>query len=111
MVMNLNVALEMDDGGWALPGGWAEIGLSLKENVEKEVAEESGYAVHADRLIAVLDTNFWLATHVTCITVGYSAGMLAALLGSVYAPTASLTTRWWLWFSPPAWWQHSTLLA
>ena len=35
-------------------------------------------------LVAVLDTNFWLATHVTCITIGYSAGMLAALLGSVY---------------------------
>ncbi len=35
-------------------------------------------------LVAVLDTNFWLATHVTAITVGYSAGMLAALLGSFY---------------------------
>jgi ABC-type transport system involved in cytochrome c biogenesis permease subunit len=35
-------------------------------------------------LVAVLDTNFWLATHVTCITIGYSAGMLAALLASVY---------------------------
>jgi ABC-type transport system involved in cytochrome c biogenesis permease subunit len=35
-------------------------------------------------LVAVLDTNFWLATHVTAITTGYSAGMLAALLGSVY---------------------------
>jgi cytochrome c biogenesis factor len=32
----------------------------------------------------VLDTNFWLATHVTAITIGYSAGMLAALLASVY---------------------------
>jgi ABC-type transport system involved in cytochrome c biogenesis permease subunit len=35
-------------------------------------------------LVAVLDTNFWLATHVTAITIGYSAGMLAALLASVY---------------------------
>jgi ABC-type transport system involved in cytochrome c biogenesis permease subunit len=35
-------------------------------------------------LVAVLDTNFWLSTHVTAITVGYSAGLLAALLGSVY---------------------------
>lgn len=34
-------------------------------------------------LVAVLDTNFWLATHVTAITIGYSAGMLAALLGSL----------------------------
>ena len=36
------------------------------------------------QLVAVLDTNFWLATHVTAITIGYSAGMLAALIGSVY---------------------------
>ena len=35
-------------------------------------------------LIAVLDTNFWLATHVTAITVGYSAGVLAALLANFY---------------------------
>ncbi|MBL8856977.1 MAG: cytochrome c biogenesis protein CcsA [Planctomycetes bacterium] len=35
-------------------------------------------------LVAVLDTNFWLATHVTAITIGYSAGMLAAGLASFY---------------------------
>ncbi len=35
-------------------------------------------------LVAVLDTNFWLATHVTAITIGYSAGMLAAALASFY---------------------------
>jgi ABC-type transport system involved in cytochrome c biogenesis permease subunit len=35
-------------------------------------------------LEAVLDTNFWLATHVTTVTFGYSAGLLAALLGQVY---------------------------
>jgi ABC-type transport system involved in cytochrome c biogenesis permease subunit len=35
-------------------------------------------------LEAVLDTNFWLSTHVTCITFGYSAGLLAALVGMVY---------------------------
>jgi ABC-type transport system involved in cytochrome c biogenesis permease subunit len=36
-------------------------------------------------LVAVLDTNFWLATHVTAITIGYAAGLYAALLGSLYA--------------------------
>lgn len=32
-------------------------------------------------LLAVLNTNFWLATHVTTVTMGYSAGILAAGLG------------------------------
>jgi ABC-type transport system involved in cytochrome c biogenesis permease subunit len=33
---------------------------------------------------AVLDTNFWLATHVTCITIGYSATFLAGFLAIIY---------------------------
>jgi ABC-type transport system involved in cytochrome c biogenesis permease subunit len=36
-------------------------------------------------LVAVLDTNFWLATHVTTVTLGYSAGLLACAIGHVYA--------------------------
>jgi ABC-type transport system involved in cytochrome c biogenesis permease subunit len=33
---------------------------------------------------AVLDTQFWLATHVVCITLGYSTTYLAGLLGILY---------------------------
>lgn len=39
---------------------------------------------HMDPLVAVLDSNFWLATHVTTITLGYSAGFLAAFLSCGY---------------------------
>jgi ABC-type transport system involved in cytochrome c biogenesis permease subunit len=35
-------------------------------------------------VVAVLDTNFWLATHVTCITFGYSATFFAGFLGIGY---------------------------
>ena len=35
-------------------------------------------------LQAVLDTNFWLATHVIVITLGYSAMYLAGLLGILF---------------------------
>jgi len=35
-------------------------------------------------LQAVLRSNFWLATHVTVITLGYSAGLLTAALSHVY---------------------------
>ncbi|RMG17444.1 MAG: hypothetical protein D6731_04080, partial [Planctomycetota bacterium] len=35
-------------------------------------------------LVAVLDTNFWLATHVTCITLGYMGALVGALFGHVY---------------------------
>jgi len=33
---------------------------------------------------AVLDTNFWLATHVTTVTLGYSATYVAGLIGLIY---------------------------
>ncbi|MGE3727843.1 MAG: cytochrome c biogenesis protein [Candidatus Sericytochromatia bacterium] len=32
---------------------------------------------------AVLDTNFWLATHVTTVTMGYSASFLAGFMGMI----------------------------
>lgn len=35
-------------------------------------------------LVAVLDTQFWLATHVVCITFGYSATYVAGLIGLLY---------------------------
>jgi ABC-type transport system involved in cytochrome c biogenesis permease subunit len=35
-------------------------------------------------LVAVLDTNFWLASHVTTVALGYSATYIAGLLGIVY---------------------------
>ncbi len=37
-----------------------------------------------DPLVAVLDSNFWLATHVTTINIGYAAGLVAALLANVW---------------------------
>ncbi len=41
-------------------------------------------------LQAVLDTQFWLATHVVCITLGYSTTLLAGFLGIVYVVMAHL---------------------
>jgi ABC-type transport system involved in cytochrome c biogenesis permease subunit len=42
-------------------------------------------------LVAVLDTQFWLATHVTCVTTGYSATLFAGLLGIMYVVRGVLT--------------------
>lgn len=35
-------------------------------------------------LVAVLDTNFWLSTHVVCITTGYACCLLGAVMAHVY---------------------------
>ena len=48
---------EPDDGLWSLPGGWADVGESPKEAVEREVFEEAGYTTHAVKLLALYDRN------------------------------------------------------
>src|SRR5918911_4657285 len=48
---------EPDDGGWSLPGGWADVGESPAEAAVREVFEESGYRVRPVRLISALDRD------------------------------------------------------
>jgi ADP-ribose pyrophosphatase YjhB (NUDIX family) len=46
---------EISDGGWTLPGGWADVNQSAAECVVREVAEESGFQARALKLAAVYD--------------------------------------------------------
>lgn len=82
--------------------GWGCVGLALL--VERIIGMGVGNAVGAitggfsliianflasggdtlEMMQAVLDTNFWLATHVTCITLGYTASFVAGFLGVGY---------------------------
>jgi ADP-ribose pyrophosphatase YjhB (NUDIX family) len=48
---------EREDGGWTLPGGWADVGESPSAMVVREVKEESGYDVAPRKLAAVFDRN------------------------------------------------------
>lgn len=42
---------------WALPGGFGEVGYSPKENIRKEIQEETGFFAEVGSLLAVFDTN------------------------------------------------------
>ena len=46
---------EVSDGGWTLPGGWADVNQSASECVEREIREESGFEARAVKLAAVYD--------------------------------------------------------
>ncbi len=46
---------EKSDGGWTLPGGWADPNETPAESVEREVFEESGFEVKASQVLAVFD--------------------------------------------------------
>lgn len=48
---------ERADGNWAMPGGWADLGDSPRSVAEREVWEESGFRVKAEKVVAVIDAN------------------------------------------------------
>jgi ADP-ribose pyrophosphatase YjhB (NUDIX family) len=45
------------DGGWTLPGGWADVGDVPSQAAEREAWEEAGLRVKARRVIGVYDAN------------------------------------------------------
>lgn len=48
---------ESIDKCWTLPGGWADVCETPSGNVQREVFEEAGLEVTADRLLAVYDRS------------------------------------------------------
>lgn len=73
---------ETSDNKWSLPGGWAEIGYSPKEVAIKEVAEETGLEVTADRLLAVLDKKHH--AHPVELTYVYKYFILCSVKGGAF---------------------------
>jgi len=48
---------ERMDGGWTMPGGWADVGDVPSQAAEREVWEEAGFRVKASKVIGVYDAN------------------------------------------------------
>lgn len=46
---------EASDGGWTLPGGWADVNQTPAESVVREIREESGFESRSIKLAAALD--------------------------------------------------------
>lgn len=49
---------EVGETSWTLPGGWADVGETPSQAVEKEVREEAGVTVRATRVLGVYDRDF-----------------------------------------------------
>jgi ADP-ribose pyrophosphatase YjhB (NUDIX family) len=72
------------DGLWSIPGGWADIGLSPAEIAVKEIQEEAGLEVKADRLLAVLDKHKHL--HPPDIYHAYKIFIRCTEIGGILKP-------------------------
>ncbi len=72
-VNNKILLVHENNATWSLPGGWCDVDQSIASNIEKEVKEESGLVVKAERLIAIHD---WHKHNV----VNYAYGVLKAFV-------------------------------
>jgi ADP-ribose pyrophosphatase YjhB (NUDIX family) len=48
---------ERMDGGWTMPGGWADVGDVPSLAAEREVWEEAGFHVKAVKVVGIYDAN------------------------------------------------------
>ena len=55
------------------------LGVLLANGYELSTKEDT-----MPRLVAVLDTNFWLLIHVICISIGYMASLLTGAIAHIY---------------------------
>ena len=85
---------EAIDGLWTLPGGWADIGDSPSEAVEREIREESGYEAKAIKLLALEDRK---RRHPPSVNEVYKAAFLCELRGG--AAKTSMETTAVAWFA------------
>lgn len=70
---------ELDDGGWTLPGGWADAGEPPSVAAARETREESGYHVRITKLAALYDRD--LQGHPPHAFHSYKLFFLGELLG------------------------------
>ena len=78
-----------NNGKWSLPGGWCDVNISVGENTVKEVKEEAGLDVTADRIIAVQDRekhNLPVYAHKIC-----KIFVLCTVLGGCFQPNSETT--------------------
>ena len=48
---------ERADGGWTMPGGWADVGDVPSQAAEREVWEEAGFRVKVRKVVGIYDAN------------------------------------------------------
>ena len=80
---------ERIDGLWTLPGGWADVGDSPSEAVEREIREESGFEAKVSKLVALYDRN--KQGHPPMPFHAYKAFFLCDLLGGSAAVSHETT--------------------
>ena len=78
---------EKIDGGWTLPGGWADLNEPPSSATEREIREESGYESKAVRLLALYDRTDARHQHPPHLYYIFKAYFLCELTGGEASET------------------------
>jgi ADP-ribose pyrophosphatase YjhB (NUDIX family) len=84
-----------DNGLWAMPGGWADVGETPAEMTAREVLEETGLVVRVERLVGVYDSRRRQFRHPHHI---YHLVLLCTHVAGT--PTITPEIRALAWYSP-----------
>ena len=79
---------ERSDGGWTLPGGWADIGDSPAIAVVREVEEEAGFQTTATKLLALYDRSHPRHSHPPHLYHIYKLFFRCEILGGLAKPSS-----------------------
>lgn len=82
---------EKADGKWSLPGGWADVGFTPKEIAVKEVKEETGLDVVAERLLAVSDKK--CHPHPPAMHYAYKIFILCKIIGGNFTTAFDISDK------------------
>jgi ADP-ribose pyrophosphatase YjhB (NUDIX family) len=90
-----------DNGHWGLPGGYVNLGESVRTAVEREVREETGWAIEAGRLVGVYSDparqviDYGGGRRVQAVNLCFEARALAP--GEPGTPHETLATGFFAW--------------
>ena len=84
---------ETADGRWTLPGGWIDLGESPAYAAEREVLEETGMKVTAEKLAAVFDKR--RHDHPPAPHHAYLLFFLCRLVGGSWTPSMETSEVGW----------------
>lgn len=78
----------LDNSLWAIPGGFAEVGQTLRQSVEREIREETGLIAKSRELLGLYDSRRTTRTPQHTVNAVFTCELLGGILTPSYETPA-----------------------